>query len=485
MNTSQSKKSIVAASVVLAMLCSPPAQAQTETQKLVLSTPATDAWLGYAVSITNDITVGQARSGLDGTITVFRRSGTTWSQEDVLFVPDTQITGIEHSTIANSGDIIIAGAPGHPLFHGKAHIFRYSGTSWLPDQVLTGPGRGFFGDATAASGDVVVVGDWLYNHGQLAATGSAWVYRYDPNLGSWQSEMQLLATDAEAAAIFGFSLSSSGDRILVGSADKDEAGTNAGAAYIFEYDNVLNLWTQTAKLVASDGTAQANFGWGVSIFNDIAVIGAPGSGSGAAYVFRKNGSVWSEEAILAPSPLETLSFFGNSVSASNDNIVVGAPFDGSTGSAFLFRYNGSSWPQVAKMEPSDGAAGDRFGYEVILSGDVALIGAPFHDDGASNSGAAYVFSGLVGSDCNNNGISDATDISSGFSADANGNSVPDECEMARGDFDLDGVISVTDLLSLLAKWGPCPAGCPQDLVKNLRVDVTDLLMLLGNWGPLE
>ena len=102
MKTSRRSSFLATTSVILAILCSPPTQAQTETQKLVLGTPATDAWLGYAVSITNDITVGQSRSGMDGSITVFRRLGTTWSQEDVLFVPDTQITGIEHSTIANS-----------------------------------------------------------------------------------------------------------------------------------------------------------------------------------------------------------------------------------------------------------------------------------------------------------------------------------------------------------------------------------------------
>ncbi|MCH7603973.1 MAG: FG-GAP repeat protein [Planctomycetes bacterium] len=483
MNTSRRNSFLVTTSVILVILCSPPAQAQIETQKLVLSTPVSEAWLGYAVSITNDITVGQARSGSDGTITVFRRSGTTWAEEAVLFVPDTGITGIEHSTIANTGNIIIAGAPGHPLERGKAHIFRYTGSAWLPEQVLTGPTRGFFGDATGASGNVVVVGDWLYNSGTMAATGSAFVYRYDSTLGIWQSETQLLASDVESAAIFGFSLSSSGDRILVGSPYKDAAGTNSGAAYIFEYDNILNVWNQTARLVASDASPGADFGWGVSLFNDIAVIGAPGAGSGAAYVYRKSGSVWSEEAVLAPSLLETLSFFGNSVSVSNNNIVIGAPFDGSTGSAFLFRYDGSSWPQIAKLAPSDGAADDRFGYEVFLSGDVALIGAPYHDDGAFNSGAAYVFSGLVGSDCNDNGIPDADDISSGFSADANGNSVPDECETARGDFNLDGMVNVTDLLSLLGVWGPCP-GCPQDTNVDSKVNVTDLLTVLGNWGPI-
>ena len=65
--------------------------------------------------------------------------------------------------------------------------------------------------------------------------------------------------------------------------------------------------------------------------------------------------------------------------------------------------------------------------------------------------------------------------------DVNGNSVPDSCDLARGDFNLDGVVNVTDLLSLLGAWGVCP-GCPEDTNLDGVVNVTDLLTLLANWG---
>ena len=53
--------------------------------------------------------------------------------------------------------------------------------------------------------------------------------------------------------------------------------------------------------------------------------------------------------------------------------------------------------------------------------------------------------------------------------------------LARGDFNLDGVIDVTDLLNLLAAWGVC-SGCVQDTDDDGLVNITDLLTLLGNWG---
>ncbi|MCH7572678.1 MAG: hypothetical protein IH891_07165, partial [Planctomycetes bacterium] len=67
--------------------------------------------------------------------------------------------------------------------------------------------------------------------------------------------------------------------------------------------------------------------------------------------------------------------------------------------------------------------------------------------------------------------------------DVNNNQIPDSCELANGDSNLDGMINVTDLLSLLAAWGVC-GGCAEDTDGDGLVNATDLLTLLGNWGPL-
>ncbi len=51
----------------------------------------------------------------------------------------------------------------------------------------------------------------------------------------------------------------------------------------------------------------------------------------------------------------------------------------------------------------------------------------------------------------------------------------------RRDLDNTGTVGVSDLLSLLADWGPCK-GCPADFDDNGNVGVSDLLALLANWG---
>ena len=50
-----------------------------------------------------------------------------------------------------------------------------------------------------------------------------------------------------------------------------------------------------------------------------------------------------------------------------------------------------------------------------------------------------------------------------------------------GDITGDGVVDVTDVLSLISAWGPC-IGCNEDLDDSGSVDVTDLLIVIGNWS---
>ncbi|MDP7009051.1 MAG: hypothetical protein QGI78_05715 [Phycisphaerales bacterium] len=50
-----------------------------------------------------------------------------------------------------------------------------------------------------------------------------------------------------------------------------------------------------------------------------------------------------------------------------------------------------------------------------------------------------------------------------------------------GDIDGDGIVDVSDLLAVIAAWGPCEV-CAEDLDGDGVVDVSDVLTLLENWG---
>ena len=84
--------------------------------------------------------------------------------------------------------------------------------------------------------------------------------------------------------------------------------------------------------------------------------------------------------------------FGWEVALSGNVALVGASSDGDlgqySGSAYVYRFDGARWNEEQKLVASDRAAGDQFGRSVALDGDVVVIGAPHGDQFA---GSAYVY----------------------------------------------------------------------------------------------
>jgi len=83
-------------------------------------------------------------------------------------------------------------------------------------------------------------------------------------------------------------VSISGDTAIVGGYGEDTGGTDAGAAYIYQYNG--STWLEQAKLQASDKETNDWFGRSVSISGDTAIVGARyedtgGKDAGAAYIF--------------------------------------------------------------------------------------------------------------------------------------------------------------------------------------------------------
>ena len=90
---------------------------------------------------------------------------------------------------------------------------------------------------------------------------------------TWTEQQKLLASDGAAGDYFGFSVSVSGDTVVVGaSLDDTPGGVDAGSAYVFVRSGTT--WTEQQKLLASDGAAGDDFGYSVSVSGDTVVVGA-------------------------------------------------------------------------------------------------------------------------------------------------------------------------------------------------------------------
>jgi hypothetical protein len=252
----------------------------------------------------------------------------------------------------------------------------------------------WFGYSVSISGDTVIVGAW---YGSPVTGGSVGgrAYIFERNKGgtnNWGQVKMLLPSDTVQFDGFGVSVSISGDTAIV--CDPE----NKGSVYIFERNTGgADNWGEVKKITASDGAVLDNFGYSLSISNDIVVIGAfnDDNGKGSAYIYERNrGGMnnWGEVKKLTASDGAANDQFGISVSISVDTVIVGASGDdNSKGSAYIFKRNTGgidNWGQVKKLTASDGAAGDEFGYSVSISGDTAIVGSVGDDN---VKGSAHIF----------------------------------------------------------------------------------------------
>lgn len=366
-------------------------------------------------------------------------------------------------TLATPGETIVVGAGladnarGNDA--GAAYVFEsyVNGGEWAWALVQTlpvpqGAADDRFGHAVAVRGDLIAVGAPRHDGTALNA-GAVYVYRYGGSLWSYETTLEIQgAADHD---LMGVAVAVDGATILVGAAFRDDAGTNSGAAYAFRHDGAT--WDAGELIVADDGAAQDKFGEAVALRGDIALVGAAldddgGANAGSVYVFRFDG-IWSQTAKLTASDFGADARFGTSVALS-DGVegglaLVGAPAARAggvaSGAAYLYAFDGVDWIETAKLVGLEAAAGDQFGWSTGLGDRFLLAGANMDDDGAAgpNAGSVNVFTtGLETlADCNGNGESDFCDLASGVSLDCNANGVPDECDVDPGDPDGNGETS--------------------------------------------
>lgn len=197
-------------------------------------------------------------------------------------------------------------------------------------------------------------------------------------------------------------VSSRGDILVAGDPGRDcPSGPECGSAYVFRRSGAN--WVQEAELIPSDLAAYDHFGGGdVAADGDRIVVGAVHDDPdtidriGAAYVFRFDGSTWVEEARLSATDPDHIPSFGSSVAVLGDRVFVGAPtyYDAGPGAVYVFGTQGSAWALETMLLPPEGCLDDTFGRSISVHGERALVGGPGNLCGAnvaSPPGAAYVF----------------------------------------------------------------------------------------------
>jgi hypothetical protein len=394
----------VAATIVLGTTPTLALTAEQEA-KLLPSDGAVEDLFSSSVAVDDDTAVIGARrdddNGQDsGSAYVFTHTGGVWNEQAKLLPSDGAADHFFGLSVAVDGDTAVIGAPrddDNGARSGSAYVFTRTGESWTEQSKLLpsdGADQDRFGWAVAVDGDTAVIGT-RFDDDNGENSGSAYVFVRTG--GMWTEQAKLLPSDGAAGDDFGQYVALDGDAAVIGAEEDDDNGDDSGSAYVFT--RMGDVWSEQAKLLPSDGAAGDFFGT-VAVDGDTVLIGAwadddNGNGSGSAYVFTRTDAVWTEEAKLTASDGTALDGFGSSVALDRDTAVIGADTNDdngiNSGSAYVFTRTAGVWTQQAKLLAADGVTGDHFGFRVAVDGDEALIGALSDNDNGADSGSAYVF----------------------------------------------------------------------------------------------
>ncbi len=386
------------------------ASAPIPRQKISADNGAAGDFFGFSVAMSNGTAiVGAFRAddkvkGTDvGAAYIFVRSKNTWHQQAILSAGDGVANDSLGGNVALSGDTAVAGAIGHDEKGdnaGAAYVFGRSGNVWTHEVKLTaadGYEGDAFGQSIAIDGDTMVIGA---PHDDDNGDGSGSAYVFLRKGGIWKQQAKLVSSDGAAGDLFGISVALDHDTIVIGADLNDEIAQDAGAAYVFV--RLADGWVQQAKLTALDGADTDIFGVRVALSGDTALISARrdddstiGVDAGSAYVFSRSGAVWQQEAKLTSPDPGADDRFGRDVALVGDTALISAMHEDdhgeNSGAAHVYVRSGSSWKHQIKLTAADGASGDLFGWSVAMSDGDALVAASRNDNTGENSGSAYVF----------------------------------------------------------------------------------------------
>lgn len=416
-------------------------------------------------------------------------------------------------------DFVITAPTNDEIGTNSGKIYVYSGADASEIFSATGQALWRLGNDAAGAGDI----DGDRTPDVIAGAPNSGAGRARVYSGANGSIIHTFDGEASGDA-FGYRVWGGGDfdgdkhaDVIIGARLHDTAGFNAGRAYVYSGSDF-------SLICSIDGGSAGDFlGSGVAFIGDVngdgrddAVVGAQNAGAGSvgrAYVYSWNGKSCVELYELIPPGTATnfgLWFMNGEHDVNGD----GTPdvyvndfganrahvFSGVDG-ALIWTLSGDNNGGFGIGRIVEDVDGDCFA-DMILAAWASNAGAPC-------GGKGFVYSGRTGAvldtythDVNGakfgfdaNGMGDVDGdgtfdylITAASDLSARGRCYVIAGEIAPpaiGDLDGDQSVSVTDLLDLLAGWGPCPdppAACPGDLDCDRSVSVTDLLALLANWG---
>lgn len=276
----------------------------------------------------------------------------------------------------------------HVVGNARADTLKTNGLRITPNagagKVLTSDAAGNATWRTAAVVANAGYGVW----GDCAANG---------NIGNYQP----VADTISQTLGFGKAVSISGDFAVIGNLYENiNANANQGSASIYLFNGTT--WDFFQKITDPTGSTGNNFGASVCINGNVLLVGSPNDDIGAnlsegsVCFFRYSNGSWSYISRITDPGGAVYDQFGTSLAVSGNLAIIGSPWDDNgasadRGSASFFRANGNSWTFMNKVVDPDGGTNDTFGAAVSISGEYAVVGSPLDDGEFVNQGSVTVY----------------------------------------------------------------------------------------------
>jgi hypothetical protein len=297
--------------------------------------------------------------------------------------------------VAGNMAVVTAGIFSSGMDFGRAYVFNIAGPT--PSQVAelraTDHSAGDeFGWSVAMTDRYVFVGA----HGANDDRGA--VYMYDMIDPAHPVEHKITAFDAAPDNHFGYALSVSGNRLIVG-APKFNLASLPAAAYVLDFTNPNSI-TQT-KLFATPGSIGGNFAEQVDIGSNgnYAIVGHISESSqfpfaGAAHLYNLTNLGSIQQKKLLATDADHMQF-GNAVAIDGTRALVNVTSEpgpanppGTDGAVWAFDF--SNWNSITQTEFGRSPVGSYtppFGRGLDMVSTYGVIGA-FND---GPGGAAYLY----------------------------------------------------------------------------------------------
>ena len=379
-----------------------------QSAKLTASTRESRAEFGTAVAINNQYSaVGASREEVaKGAVYVYQKNGENWGFHQKINAPDGFEMAEFGGSIKFGSDFMVVSAGradiGGVVRAGALYIYGLNSNSqWAFDKKLTA--SDFSNDALlavnptslAVSGNTIVAG---------APGIDSWkgaVYIFEKNNGNW-SEIQKIESPAGIDfGNFGIGVSIYDGYLVVGA-----SGENNGAGKIYIYKkNDSGQWIFHQSLASSDHFENSYFGNAISIYDNELVVGAyteTNTGNPAmAYIFKldENGN-WYESQKIASYQSSEHTYFGWMCEMKNDKLLITSPhlYGTEAGKTFIYKKNGQdNWEFDQELTPKNDVVQDSYGWSIAMNENEIIVGAS-RDDLDSNeenemqdAGSAYIF----------------------------------------------------------------------------------------------